>query len=134
MCTCTFSNSSAIQSLLHLPLDLPSNQTLPTMRRNNIVETTNCEKKIKIDLLGIFLSWLKNIFQFLSLLSIPCFSIIKQNYLLLCIFLLLYSIAKISEDKFIVSKRGRYLHQLQQYRNEGRPIFFMDETYCKCIQ
>ena len=40
-------------------------------------------------------------------------------------------IAIISEDKFIVSKRGRYLHQLQQYRNEGRPIFFMDETYCK---
>ena len=37
---------------------------------------------------------------------------------------------KISEDSFVVGKRGRYLRQLAIYRAEGRQIYYMDETYC----
>ena len=38
---------------------------------------------------------------------------------------------KFSEDKYVVAKRKTYLHLIKKYRDEGRDIFFMDETYCE---
>ena len=35
-----------------------------------------------------------------------------------------------SEDEFIIAKRRNYIKRIRKYRAEGRPIFYMDETYC----
>ena len=36
-----------------------------------------------------------------------------------------------AEEKYIVVRRRSYLEKIRQYRAEGRPIFYMDESYCK---
>ena len=43
----------------------------------------------------------------------------------------LHDFFNFTEDQYIIAKRRKYLRLIRQYRREGRPIYWMDETYCE---
>ena len=111
----------------------PSLDLIPCLDFSHCIQIIHCLNQRTTNILvTVFIFNSKPIFY--PILSTSTLFFLKSIINIFAFFYISYVLCMnsttISEDSFVVGKRGHYLRQLAIYRAEGRPIYYMDETYC----